>query len=171
MSLAILCIRCMYDRLDKCLRVSEMSIWCYCLHPSPEFYDVVYICSRGDIISQILQVMNICKISTWLPDKRQILCHKKCYIQLSQSRPCTGEVQTRHEYWNLYVAMLWLYRIVESSGCKHGRKRCSLLWQKRQNSSKISMDRLIKVDEKTSVSNIIHVSYIRSLIETRLHVV
>ena len=31
---------------------------------------------------------------------------------------------------------------------------------KMQNSSMISMDRLIKVDEKTSVSNIIHVSYI-----------
>ena len=41
--------------------------------------------------------------------------------------------------------------------CKHGGKRCSLLWQKRQKSSKILMDRLIKVDEKTSVSNIIHV--------------
>ena len=32
--------------------------------------------------------------------------------------------------------------------CKHGAKRCSLLWQKRQNSRKISMDRLIKVDGK-----------------------
>ena len=94
--------------------------------------------------------------------KRQISCHYKRYIQLSQSGPCIGEVQTRHEYWNLYVTMLWLYHVVESSGCKHGGKRCSLLWQKRQNSSKISMDRLIKVDEKTSVSNIIHVSYIHT---------
>ena len=34
--------------------------------------------------------------------------------------------------------------------------------EKRQNSSKISMDRLIKVYEKTTVSNIIHVSYIKS---------
>ena len=48
------------------------------------------------------------------------------------------------------------------NGCKHGGKRCSLLWQKRQNSSKISMARLIKVYKKTSVSNIIYVSYIRS---------
>ena len=31
---------------------------------------------------------------------------------------------------------------------------------KMQNSSMISMDRLIKADEKTSVSNMIHVSYI-----------
>ena len=30
------------------------------------------------------------------------------------------------------------------------------------------MDRLIKVNGKTSVSNIIHVSYIRSSIETRM---
>ena len=51
---------------------------------------------------------------------------------------------------------------LESSGCKHGGKQCSLLWQKHQNSSEISVDRLIKVDEKMSVSNIIHVSYIRS---------
>ena len=93
---------------------------------------------------------------------KSLICHNKRYIQLSQSRPCTGEVHTRHEYWNLYVTMLWSYHIVESSGCKHGGKRCSLLWQKRQNSSKISMDRLIKRYEKTSVSNIIHVSYIRS---------
>ena len=50
---------------------------------------------------------------------------------------------------------------VESSGYKHGGK-WSLLWQNRQNSSEISMDRLIKLDEKTLVSNIIHVSYIRS---------
>ena len=92
--------------------------------------------------------------------KRQISCHNKHYIQLSQSQPCTGKVQKRHEYWNLYVTMLWSYRVVESSGCKHGGKQCSLLRQKRQNSSKISMDRLIKVDEKTSVSNIIHISYI-----------
>ena len=35
--------------------------------------------------------------------KRQISCRNKRYIQLSQSRPRTGEVQTRHEYWNLYV--------------------------------------------------------------------
>ena len=76
--------------------------------------------------------------------KRQISCHNKHYIQLLQSRPCTGEVQTRHEFWNLYVTMLWSYHVVESSGCKHGRKRCSLLWQKWQNSSKISMDQLIR---------------------------
>ena len=38
--------------------------------------------------------------------------------------------------------------------------RCSD--KKRKNSRKISMDRLIKVYGKTSVSNIIHVSYIRS---------
>ena len=50
--------------------------------------------------------------------KRQISCHNKRYIQLSQSRPCTGG------------------------------KRCSLLWQKRQISSKILMDWLIKVDKK-----------------------
>ena len=52
---------------------------------------------------------------------------------------------------------------MESSGCKHAK---TLLRQKRPNSSKISMDRLIKVDEKPSVSNLIHVSYIRSSIET-----
>ena len=89
--------------------------------------------------------------------KRQISCHNKRYIQLSQSRPCTC-----HKYWNLYVTMLWSYHVVESSGCKYGGKQCSLLWQKCQNSSKISMDRLIKRDKKMSVSNIIHVSYIRS---------
>ena len=50
--------------------------------------------------------------------KCQISCHNKRYIQLSQSRPCTGG------------------------------NRCSLLWQKRQISSKILMDRLIKVDKK-----------------------
>ena len=96
--------------------------------------------------------------------KRQISCHNKRCIQLSQSQPCTGKVQTCHEYWNLYVTMLWSYRVVESSGCKHGLggKRRSLLWQKHQTSSKISINRLIKVDEKMSVSNIIHVSYIRS---------
>ena len=55
--------------------------------------------------------------------ERQISCHNKRYIQLSQSRPCTGEVQTRHEYWNLYVTMLWLYHVVESCRCKHGGKR------------------------------------------------
>ena len=49
---------------------------------------------------------------------------------------------------------------MESSGCKHGGKQCSLLRQKHQNSNKISMDRLIKVDEKMLVSNIIHVSYV-----------
>ena len=38
--------------------------------------------------------------------------------------------------------------------------RCSD--KKFQNSRKILMDWLIKGDEKTSVSNIIHVSYIRS---------
>ena len=27
-------------------------------------------------------------------------CHNKCYKQLSQSRPCTGKVQTCHKYWN-----------------------------------------------------------------------
>ena len=48
---------------------------------------------------------------------------------------------------------------MESSGCKHGGKQCSQLRQKCQNSSKISMDRLIKLDEKTSVSNIIDNSY------------
>ena len=32
----------------------------------------------------------------WL--KRQISLHNKRYIQLSQLRPCTGEVQTCHEY-------------------------------------------------------------------------
>ena len=37
--------------------------------------------------------------------KHQISCHNKRYIQ---SRPRTGEVQTRHEYWHLYVTMLWL---------------------------------------------------------------
>ena len=58
--------------------------------------------------------------------------------------------------------ILWSYHVVESSGCKHAAKHWSLLWQKHQNSSKVSMDRLIKVDKKTSVSNIIHVSYIRS---------
>ena len=81
----------------------------------------------------------------WL--KRQISCHNKRYIQLSQSRPCTGEVQTRHEYWNLYITMMWSYHVVESSWCKHGRKWCSLLRQKHQNFSKISMDRLIKRDK------------------------
>ena len=61
--------------------------------------------------------------------------------------------------------------------CKHGGKWCLLLWQKRQNSSKILMDQLIKVDEKTSVNymnHIIHRSFlydscqehIRSWIET-----
>ena len=92
----------------------------------------------------------------WL--KRQISCRNKRYT----SRPCTGDVQTRHQYWNLYVTtcMLWSYRVMESSGCKHGGKRYLLLWQKGQNSSKISMDQLIKVDEKTSMSNIIHVSYL-----------
>ena len=41
--------------------------------------------------------------------------------------------------------MLWSYHVVESSRCKHGRKRCLLLWQKRQNSTtiKISMDRFL----------------------------
>ena len=62
--------------------------------------------------------------------KRQISCHNKRYIQLSQLPPCTDKVQTRNEYWNLYVTMLWSYHVVESSGCKHGGKRCSLLWQK-----------------------------------------
>ena len=37
--------------------------------------------------------------------KRQISCHNKRYIQ---SRPRTGEVQTRHEYWHLSVTMPWL---------------------------------------------------------------
>ena len=43
--------------------------------------------------------------------KRQISCHNKRYIQ---SRPRTGEVQTRHEYWNCTLlccdylySMLW----------------------------------------------------------------
>ena len=49
---------------------------------------------------------------------------------------------------NIETCTLLSYHVVESSGCKHGGKRCSLLWQKRQNFSKISMDRLIKVDEK-----------------------
>ena len=93
--------------------------------------------------------------------KCQISCHNKRYIQLSQSRPRTSEVQTRHEFWNLYVTMLWSYHVVGSFACKHGGNRCSLLWQKHQNSRKISMDRLIKMYEKMSVSNIIHVSYIR----------
>ena len=37
--------------------------------------------------------------------KRQISCHNKRYIQ---SRPRTGEVQTRHEYWHLvrYYAVI-----------------------------------------------------------------
>ena len=88
----------------------------------------------------------------WL--KRQISCHNKRYVQLSQSRPCTGEVLTNIETCTLlccdHTTLYW-----ESSGCKYGGKRCSLLWQKRQNSSKILMDRVIKVYEKTSVSNII----------------
>ena len=43
--------------------------------------------------------------------KCQISCHNKHYIQLSQSRPCTGEVQTRHEYWNTNstCTQLWHY--------------------------------------------------------------
>ena len=96
----------------------------------------------------------------------QISCHNKRYIQLSQSRPCTGKVQTRHEYIeNLYITMLWSFHVVESSGCKHdGGKRYSLLWQKRWNSHKILMNRLIKGDEKASVSNLICVSYIRPCI-------
>ena len=48
--------------------------------------------------------------------KHQISCHNKCKIQLSQSPPCTGEVQTRHEYWNLYVTMLWSYHVVDTRG-------------------------------------------------------
>ena len=35
--------------------------------------------------------------------KRQISCHNKRYIQ---SRPCTGEVQTRHKYWHLTCTLL-----------------------------------------------------------------
>ena len=48
--------------------------------------------------------------------------------------------------------------------------RCSGKNVKILNSSKLSMDRLIKVDEKMSVCNIIHVSYIRSWIETCMFV-
>ena len=62
--------------------------------------------------------------------KRQISCHNKCYIHLSQSRPCTGKVQTRHEYWNLYVtvSMLWSYHAVESSGLEVQKFVASPMW-------------------------------------------
>ena len=33
------------------------------------------------------------------------------YDSGSKIRPCTGEVQTRHEYCNLYVTMLWLRHV------------------------------------------------------------
>ena len=74
-------------------------------------------------------------------------------LQLSQLWPCTGEVQTLHKYWNMYVNMLWSYHVVESSHAimVENGARCS---------DKNVKNRLIKVDEKTSVSNIIHVSYI-----------
>ena len=60
-----------------------------------------------------------------------------------------------------YYAVI-ISRCGNLSGCKHCGKRCSLPWQKNQNSSKILMYRLMKVDEKTSLNNIIHVRNIRS---------
>ena len=58
-----------------------------------------------------------------------------------------------------YAVIISRYGILP---CKLGGKWCSLLWQIRQNSSKISMDRLIKVDDKMLIHKI-HVSYISSL--------
>ena len=97
--------------------------------------------------------------------KRQISCHKNRYI-------CHNCTLYRQRSNTLRILKLVRYYAVIKSRCgklpcKHGGKRCLLLWQKRHNSSKISMDHLIKVDEKTSVSNIIHASYIRSK-ETRM---
>ena len=59
------------------------------------------------------------------------------------------------------LSMLWSYHIVESSGCKHGGKQCSLLWQKRQNSSKISMDRLIKEDKKVGNCHFVQTHFVQ----------
>ena len=60
----------------------------------------------------------------------------------------------------LYAVIISRCRNMDANMVENGGHCFDQNGEKRQNSRKISMDRLIKVYEKTSVSNIIHVSYI-----------
>ena len=93
--------------------------------------------------------------------KRQISCHcqNKCYVQLSQSHPIPAKFTNIETCTLLCYDHITLWKALMQTWWK----TVLTALKKHQNSSKISMDRLIKVDEKTSVSNIIHVSYLSEI--------
>ena len=102
-----------------------------------------------------------CYIANQTGCMRPDVLNAKYHVKTNATYSCHNRTLYRRSSNMSWILRLVRYYAVIISRCgklkcKHGGKRCSLalLWQKHQNSSKISMDRFVMVDEK-NVSGVV----------------